>query len=72
MASIKKNYDISSDWKGSAYCGLEIGWDYINGTVDLYMPGYIKAALYNYRHPARMRPEHAPHQWNPPIYGCKT
>jgi hypothetical protein len=72
MASIKKNYDISSDWTGSAYYGLKLDWDYINGTVDLYMPGYIKAALQKYQHPAPTRTEHVPHQWNPCIYGAKT
>jgi hypothetical protein len=36
------------------------------------MPGYIKAALHKYQHPAPTRPEHAPHTWNPPIYGAKT
>jgi hypothetical protein len=72
MASIKHNYDISSDWTGSAYCGLKLDWDYINGTVDLSMPGYIKAALHKYHHPAPTRPEHAPHQWNPPVNGAKT
>jgi hypothetical protein len=36
------------------------------------MPGYIKAALHKYQHPAPSRPEHAPHTWNPPIYGAKT
>jgi hypothetical protein len=36
------------------------------------MPGYIKAALHKYQHPARARPEDAPHGWNPPIYGAKT
>jgi hypothetical protein len=35
MTSIKKNYDISSDWTGSAYRGLKIDWDSANGTVDL-------------------------------------
>jgi hypothetical protein len=39
MACIKKNYEISSDWKGSAYCGLTLEWDYNNRTVDLSMPG---------------------------------
>jgi hypothetical protein len=24
---IKKNYNISSDWNGSAYCGLTLEWD---------------------------------------------
>jgi hypothetical protein len=36
------------------------------------MPGCIKSALHKYQHPAPARPEHAPHTWNPPIYGAKT
>jgi hypothetical protein len=72
MTCIKKNYNISSDWNGTAYCGLTLDWDYKNRTVDLSMPGYIKAALHKYQHPAPARPEHAPHTWNPPIYGAKT
>jgi hypothetical protein len=72
MACIQKNYNISSDWNGRAYCGLTLDWDYKNRTVDLSMPGYIKAALHKYQHAAPERPEHAPHTWNPPIYGAKT
>jgi hypothetical protein len=36
------------------------------------MPGYIKAALHKHQHPAPIHPEHAPHQWNPSVYGAKT
>jgi hypothetical protein len=72
MACIKKNYNISSDWNGTAYCGLTLEWDYKNRTVDLSMPGYIKADIRKYQHPAPARPEDAPHTWNPPIYGAKT
>jgi hypothetical protein len=72
MACIKKSYNISSDWNGRAYCGLTLDWDFTNRTVDLSMPGYIKAALHKYQHAALARPEHAPHTWNPPIYGAKT
>jgi hypothetical protein len=72
MACIKKNYSISSDWNGRAYCGLTLDWDYKNRTVDLSMPGYTKAALHRYQHAAPELPEHAPHTWNPPIYGAKT
>jgi hypothetical protein len=43
-----------------------------NRTVDVYMPGYIKAALHKYQHDAPVLPEHAPHTWNPTIYGAKT
>jgi hypothetical protein len=61
MACFRKNYNISSNWNGSAYCGLTLDWDYKNRTVDLSMPGYIKAALHKYHYPAPARPEHAPH-----------
>jgi hypothetical protein len=47
-------------------------WDYKNRTVDLYIPGYIKEALHKYEHAAPTGPEHAPHTWNPPVYGTKT
>jgi hypothetical protein len=72
MACIKKKYNISSNWKGGAYCGLTLDWEYEKHTVDLSMPGNIKAALHKYQHPAPARPEHAPHMWNQPIYGAKT
>jgi hypothetical protein len=41
-------------------------------TVDLSILIYIKAALHNCQHPAPTLPEHAPHQWNPPVYGAIT
>jgi hypothetical protein len=72
MTCIKKKYNISSDWNGTAYCGLTLNWNYKDGTVDLSIPGYIKAALHKYQHPAPARPKHSPHTWNPPIYGAKT
>jgi hypothetical protein len=72
MTCIKKNYSISSDWNGTAYCGLTLDWDYKNRTVDLSMPGYIKAALHKYQLPTPARPEHSPYMWNPPIYGAIT
>jgi hypothetical protein len=28
MACIKKKYNISSNWNGTAYCGLALDWDY--------------------------------------------
>jgi hypothetical protein len=39
MACIRKNYNISSDWNGGAYCGLTLDWDYQKRTVHLSMPG---------------------------------
>jgi hypothetical protein len=61
MACIKKKYNISRDWNGTAYCGLTLELDFKNRTVDLSISGYIKAALHKYQHPSPARPEHAPH-----------
>jgi hypothetical protein len=72
MMPIKKHYEISSDWKESAYCGLKIDWDYANGPVDLYMTGCIKTVLHTYQHLAPARAEHTSHKWIPPICGAKT
>jgi hypothetical protein len=36
------------------------------------MSGCIKAALHKYQHAAPTRPEHAPHTWNPHVYGANT
>jgi hypothetical protein len=64
MTCIKKKYIISSDCNGTAYCGLTLYWDYNDRTVEFSMPGYIKAALQKYQHPAPERPEHSPRTKN--------
>ena len=33
------------------------------------MPLYVKEALHKFHHPTPSRPQHSPHQWNPPNYG---
>jgi hypothetical protein len=72
MAYIKTNYNILSDWNGTAYCGLTLDWKYQDPSVDVSMPRYIKPALHKYQHPAPACPDHSPHTWNPPIYGANT
>jgi hypothetical protein len=42
IASIKTMYTLSKDWTGDLNCGIKLGWDYGNQTVDISMPGYIQ------------------------------
>ncbi len=35
------------------------------------MPGYVERALKKFTHPAPLRAQHAPHQWNAPAYGSR-
>ena len=41
------DYKITIDWEGKTFCGINLTWDYENGTVDLDMNGYIAKALQN-------------------------
>jgi hypothetical protein len=37
---LKNHYEaVSEDWDGELFCGITLGWDYENKTVDLSMPG---------------------------------
>ena len=50
IASIKSTYKLTEDWMGNLYCGISLDWDYVNRTVDISMPGYIKKKLQEYSH----------------------
>jgi hypothetical protein len=73
IASLKaSNYQLSTDWEGSRYCGLTLKWDYKTRTCDISMPGYIKHVLQRFNHPAPAHPERSPHPWERPDYGSKS
>jgi hypothetical protein len=50
VASIKTTYTLTKDWTSNLYCGIALDWDYVNQTVDIAMPGYIKKKLQEYNH----------------------
>jgi hypothetical protein len=64
-------YQLTFDWEGKELCGMDLTWDYQNGTVDLSMPGYIEKALQRFQHPMPSKPQDSPHHWNQPTYGAK-
>jgi len=35
-------YTIIHDWAGSIFCVITLNWDYVNGTVDMSMPGHVE------------------------------
>jgi hypothetical protein len=71
VAALHRDYEITTDWDGSLYCGLTLDWHYADGYVDISMPGYVTRALSKFQHPAPKRSQHAPHQWIEPVYGSK-
>ena len=57
LQALVKQYDITFDWEGKKYLGVDLDWDYVNRTVTLSMPKYVKAALHKLQHPKPTRPQ---------------
>ncbi|MHA7856378.1 hypothetical protein [Marinobacter shengliensis] len=66
-----QRYKVSTDWTGSRYVGLDLQWDYDNGTLDISMPEYVQRALQRFAHPKPTRSEYAPHDYAAPVYGSR-
>ena len=70
ITALQHNYEITIDWTGSSYCGLDLDWNYEQEFVDVSMKGYVKRALCRFNHvPSSTRTQHAPHTWTRPTFG---
>jgi hypothetical protein len=72
IASIKSTYKLTKDWTGNLYCGISLDWDYINQTVDISMPGYIKKKLQEYNHILPGRMQACPYSPEPKKFGANA
>jgi hypothetical protein len=72
IESIKKMYTLTKDWMGNFYCGISLKWDYINWTVDISMPNYIKKKLQEYNHVLPKCPQYCPYLPKPQKIGSKA
>eukprot|EP00804_Cyclotella_cryptica_P026302 CCRYP_007636-RA/>CCRYP_007636-RA protein AED:0.47 eAED:0.42 QI:0/0/0/1/1/1/2/0/610 len=68
LNALREHYTLDIDWSGSLYCGITLKWDYLNKTVDISMPDYIKKVLQRFRHESS-KPQHSPYQCAPKQYG---
>jgi hypothetical protein len=48
--TLKKYYTIMVDKDAAKYIGLTIKWDYENGKVHMFMPGYLAKAMTRFKH----------------------
>ena len=61
IETLKKYYEVSIDWSGTKYCGLDIAWNYPARSVRISMPLYIPKLLHKLQHPQPVKPQHSPH-----------
>ena len=59
--AVKNHYDITVDWEGKLYCGLNLKWNYEKGYINISMDNYIRRALqkFDYKPPNNL--QHTPH-----------
>jgi hypothetical protein len=72
IASIKSTYTLTEDWTGNLYCGISLDWDYVNRTVDISMPGYIKKKLQEYEHVMPKKLQTCPYSPEPKRFGTEA
>jgi hypothetical protein len=72
LNALKKDYIATEDWEGTKYLGLTIEWNYENGQVHLWMPGYVSKALLRFEHKKPDKIQNSPHPHNIPAYGAKV
>ena len=69
LNALQKKYSITVDRKGEKYTGTSLKWDYIQRTITLSMPEYVKKALHKFQHTLPTTPEYTPHAHVAPTYG---
>ena len=75
VSVLKKYHDISEDWEGTKFTGIDLEWNYAarhsDRSVRLSMRDYIRKLLIKYGHPKPKRAQHLPHRHREIIYGAR-
>ena len=75
LKTLEQNYEITTDWEGTKFAGIDLAWDYngrhANRTCRISMDGYITIILLKYEHPRPSKLQLSPHKHSEVIYGAK-
>jgi hypothetical protein len=72
LQALKKDYEVTEEWKGALYFRIKLDWNYNTKKVDLSIPGYIESALHKFQHKPPAQPENAPYPARALQYGSKV
>ena len=72
---LEEHYDITVNWKGDLYSGINLDWNYnpvhTKRTFRLTMDEYIVNLRVKFNHADPRKPQHSPYKHAPIIYGAK-
>jgi hypothetical protein len=69
---LEEHYEVTVNWKGDLYSGINLDWDYAARTCRLSMRDYIANLRVKWDHPFPTKPQHSPYKHAPIIYGAKV
>ena len=67
-AELEDKYKVTTEWEVNLYIGIELKWDHKKGTVQLSIPGYVRAALHYFQNDKPKQPQDSPYPWTQPTY----
>jgi hypothetical protein len=66
-----RSYELTTDWDGKMYSGMNLKWYYSNITCDISIPDYIANFIRKFQHDTPKHPQHTPSRYAVPVYGAK-
>ena len=66
LKTLELNYEITTDWEGTTFAGIDFAWDYYarhaNWTCRISMEGYTAKVILKYGHPRPKKPQLSPNK----------
>ena len=72
QAALTEHYEVTTDWTGSKFSGIDLKWDYLKRTCRLTMDGYIHDVRFRFGNQDPKNPQHSPLKHREIIYGAKS
>ena len=62
IQSLEENYELSKNFEGDKYCGLDLEWDYEGRKARISMKQYIEKVLQCFKHSEPSTRQDSPHK----------
>jgi hypothetical protein len=59
--TLSHHYDVTTDWSGAKFLGIDLEWNYKKRTLRLSMLGCVLKVLQRHHHKPSLNPTHSPH-----------
>jgi hypothetical protein len=69
--ALRHSYELTTDWGGTVYFGMNSKWDYQKRTCNISVPDHVANVLSKFQHDNPKHPQHTASRYVTPVYGAK-